>query len=85
MFLIKVIFKFVKNLLRNFGYELSIKNIKKKSYKFLNIYKSYQEAQSLSKNNNNYATSEYQKHSQLSDLNTLEFIIDGIYFHCFVL
>jgi len=72
MFLIKVIFKFVKNLLRNFGYELSIINIKKKSYKFLNIYKSYQEAQSSSKNNTCYATSEYQKHSQLSDLNNLE-------------
>jgi putative methyltransferase (TIGR04325 family) len=73
MFLIKKIYKFLKNFLKNFGYELNVQNIKKKKhYKFLNIYKSYQEAHSLSKNKDYYVTKEYQKKAQLADLNDLE-------------
>ena len=70
MFIIKITYKFLKNLLKNFGYELNIK--KKTPYTYLNIYKSYQEALNSSKNNDNYITREYQKKSQLPDLNDLE-------------
>ena len=70
MFVIKIIYKFLKNLLKNLGYEFSIK--KKTPYTYLNIYKSYQEALNSSKNNDSYMTREYQKKSQLSDLNDLE-------------
>ena len=31
MFLIKKIYKFLKNFLKNFGYEINIQNIKKKN------------------------------------------------------
>ena len=73
MFLIKLIYKFLKNFLKNFGYELNVQNIKKqKYYKFLNIYKSYQEAHVSSKNKDNYVTKESQKKTQLVDLNDLE-------------
>lgn len=70
MFLIKIIYKFLKKLLKNFGYELNVD--RKTLFTFLNIYKSYQEANSSSKNNNNYITKENQKRTQLSDLNDLE-------------
>ena len=70
MFLIKIIHKFLKKFLNSFGYELNVK--KKTPFTFLNIYKSYQEANSSSKNNDNYITKEYQKKTQLSDLNDLE-------------
>ena len=70
MFLIKIIYKFLKKFLNSFGYELNVK--KKTRFTFLNIYKSYQEANSSSNNNDNYITKEYQKKTQLSDLNDLE-------------
>jgi len=59
MFLFKIIYKFLKKLLKNFGYELNVD--RKTLFTFLNIYKSYQEAKSSSKNNNNYITKENQK------------------------
>ena len=58
MFLIKKIYKFLKKIAKSFGYEL---NVEKTTFTFLNIYKSYQEAISSSKNNDNYITKEYQK------------------------
>ena len=70
MFLIKIIWSFLKKLLKIFGYELNVK--KKTPFVFFNIYKSYQEANSSSMNNANYATNEHQKNTQLSDLNDLE-------------
>lgn len=70
MFLIKIVYNFLKSFLKNFGYELNIQ--KKKPYTFLNIYKSYLEAHSSSKNNNHYITREFQKKKQLLDLNDLE-------------
>lgn len=70
MLLINVIYKFLKNLLRNFfGYELDIR--KKPRYIFFNIYSSYQEAKSSSKNNYNYVSKEQNK-TQLVDLDGLE-------------
>ena len=73
MFLVKLIYKFLKNFLKNFGYELNVQNIKKqKYYKFLNIYKTYQEAYVSSKNKDHYVTKEFQKKNQLIDLNDLE-------------
>ena len=70
MFLIKIIYKLLKKLLKSFGYELNVK--KKEPFIFLNIYKSYLEANSSSMNNANYVTDEYQKNTQLLDLNDLE-------------
>ena len=62
-------YKFLKNLLKNFGFEL---NIEKKPFTFLHIYKSWNEASRSSMNDDTYITKEYQNKSQLRSLSDLE-------------
>jgi putative methyltransferase (TIGR04325 family) len=63
-------YKFLKNLLKNFGFELNIE--KKKPFTFLHTYKSYNEASRSSINDDTYITKKYQNKSQLYSLSDLE-------------
>ena len=70
-FIIIILYKLIKKNLNVLGYNLEIE---KKSYTFLNLYKSYQEAFKSSNNETTYVTKEFQSKYELSDLNNLETI-----------
>ena len=60
--------KLLKKISFVFGYELTIK---KKKFTFLNIYKTYKEALTASKNNTTYVTKEFQKRFKLPTLDDI--------------